>query len=63
MKTFFLTAAEEDIRALYQCADAALRANGMKALDAAALVQKVLNTAKEVQPPEPPAADEYEGPV
>lgn len=49
MKTFKLTATEDEIKAIYLCMDAALRAAGDKALDAAVLVKKVLNTGVVVE--------------
>lgn len=55
MKTFTLTADEEQIKAMYLCMDAALRSAGGKALDAAVMVRDLLNTAvvSEGAPPEP----------
>lgn len=50
MKKFSLTLDEKQIQAIWLCADAALRASGVKALDAAVAVQAALNTAEEVKP-------------
>jgi hypothetical protein len=57
MKTFTFTANEDEVKAIYLCMDAALRSAGEKALDAANLVKKVLNTGVVVEEPapEPPA--------